>query len=72
MEKEVAKKEPKKVEEVSTYIMKVTHLSWGLNGKNHFFAEEKPLISKGVMGKYSDILDIWEKNEWIERGSYKK
>jgi hypothetical protein len=69
-EKKEVKKAPEVKKEV-TYIMKVTHLSWGQNGKNHFFAEQKPLISKSVMGKYADVLEIWIKNEWVEPGSYK-
>lgn len=53
-----------------TYIMKVTHLAWGKNGKNSFYAKKKPLINAKVMGKYSGTLDIWLKNGWIEEGSY--
>jgi hypothetical protein len=72
-EKKEVKKAPevKKVEKEVTYIMKVTHLSWGQNGKNHFFAEKKPLISKTAMGKFASILDVWLENEWIQVGSYK-
>ena len=72
-EKKEVKKAPeaKKAEKEVTYIMKVTHLSWGLNGKNHFFAEKKPLISKESMGKYAPILEVWLENEWIQLGSYK-
>ena len=65
------KKEVAKIREEVTYIMKVTHLSWGLNGKNHFFAEQKPFISKEIMEKYAEALDIWVKNDWVEKGSYK-
>ena len=52
------------------YIMKVTHLSWGLNGKNHFYADKKPLINAKEMGSYSGVLKIWLENKWIEKGSY--
>lgn len=72
IKKEVVKEvEPKKNDNV-TYIMKVTHLSWGDKGKNHFYATKKPVISKKVMGKYDGEIDVWLKAEWIEKGSYKK
>lgn len=66
--------ETKKVEKVkeATYIMTVTHLSWGANNRNHFYADKKPLISKKVMGKFADKLDIWIKEGWVKEGSYKK
>jgi hypothetical protein len=72
-EKKEVKKAPevKKVEKEVTYTMKVTHLSWGANGKNHFFAEKKPLISAKVMGKYAPVLELWTKNDWVEPGAYK-
>jgi len=66
------KPEPKVEVKVDNYVMKVTHLSWGSNNKNHFYADKKPLINAKVMGKYADVLKIWLKNEWIEKGSYKK
>lgn len=65
------KKEVAKNEKEVTFIMQVTHLSWGQNGKNHFFAEKKPLISKEVMGKYASVLDVWVENKWVIPGSYK-
>lgn len=81
----VAKKEvkpevkaPEKVEtkapekDTGNYIMTVSHLSWGANGKNHFYADKKPLINAKVMGKYADTLKIWLDNNWIQKGSYKK
>lgn len=55
-----------------TFIMKVTHLSWGEKGKNHFYAKEKPLISAKVMGKYANTLKLWLDKGWIEKGEYKK
>lgn len=67
IKKSLAKEKPAKG---VTYVMKVTHLAWGNAKKNHFYSENKPLISKEVMGKYSDELDIWLKNNWIEEGSY--
>jgi hypothetical protein len=63
--------EKKEAKKEVTYIMKVTHLSWGKDSKNHFFAEKKPLISEKEMGKYAPILAIWLKQGWIEQGSYK-
>jgi hypothetical protein len=67
--------ETKEVEKVVSskgdFIMKVGHLAWGLNNKNHFFADKKPLINAKVMGKYSDRLKIWLDKNWIEKGSYK-
>jgi len=51
--------------------MQVTHLSWGRNGMNHFFAAKKPLISEKVMRNYKDTLDIWIKKGWVKEGSYK-
>lgn len=54
-----------------SYIMKVTHLPWGMNGKNHFYADKKPLITEKVMGKYAKVLKIWLDNDWIKKGSYK-
>lgn len=56
--------------EEATYIMKVTHLSWGRNSLNHFYAEKKPLINEKVMGKYAGTLQIWLKKGWIEEGKY--
>lgn len=53
------------------YIMKVTHLAWGKNNKNHFYADKKPLINAKVMKGYASQLKIWLKNGWIEKGSYK-
>ena len=53
-----------------TFIMKVGHLSWGRNGKNHFYADKKPLITEKVMGKYSEVLLEWITNGWIEEGAY--
>ena len=53
-----------------TFIMKVTHLSWGHQGKSHFFADKKPLISAKSMGGYAGILKVWIENGWIEKGSY--
>ena len=67
--KQEPKKEVKKAKE-TTYIMKVTHIAWGKNKKNHFFADKKPLISEKVMGKFAEELKIWLKNGWIEEGSY--
>lgn len=64
-------KEVVKEKKVDTYIMVATHLSWGLNGKNHFYADRKPLISEKVMGKYAEILLDWLENGWIKEGSYK-
>ena len=74
-------KETKKVEsgsevkkaEVSkdTYVMTVTHLSWGFRNKNHFFADRKPKINAKVMGKFAKILPIWLERGWIKKGSYK-
>jgi len=63
------KKEVKEIGEV-TYIMNVTHLSWGYNKKSHFYAEKKPVISKKVMGKYHNELNVWLKNNWIKEGKY--
>lgn len=64
------KKQESRLKE-STYIMKVTHLSWGRNGNNHFYSEKKPLITEKVMGKYAGTLKIWLKAGWIEEGKYK-
>jgi hypothetical protein len=64
-----AKEAPKKQD---TFVMKVGHLSWGRDGKNHFYADKKPLISEKVMGKYADILLTWIEAGWIEEGSYNK
>jgi hypothetical protein len=64
---EVKKEEPKKE---TTYIMQVTHLAWGKNGMNHFYASKKPLISKKVMRNYASTLDLWIKNGWVKEGSY--
>jgi hypothetical protein len=61
---------PVKADEKTTYIMKVTHLSWGLNGRSHFYTESKPLINEKVMGNYADVLKIWVENGWIEKGKY--
>jgi hypothetical protein len=61
---------PVKQDEKTTYIMKVTHLSWGLNGKSHFYTDDKPLISEKVMGSYAGVLKIWLENGWIEKGKY--
>jgi len=76
-EKEVVVKAEKplkaeKVAKVDTYIMNATHLSWGQNGKNHFFAAKKPIISREVMGKYAPTLDIWIENGWVIPGKYSK
>lgn len=62
--KEVAEKKE------TTYVMKVTHLSWGRNNMNHFYAEKKPLITEKAMGKYAGSLQIWLKKGWIEEGKY--
>jgi hypothetical protein len=74
-EKEVAEKEvdAKEASEKSgtTYIMKVTHLSWGPRKSNHFYAYDKPVISKKVMGKkHGEIINVWLKAGWIEEGKY--
>jgi hypothetical protein len=69
-EKEAAEKAAKKAEYPGNYIMKVTHLSWGLKGKNHFFADHKPEINAKVMAEYASTLDVWLQNKWIEKGSY--
>jgi hypothetical protein len=63
--------ETKKDDLTGTFIMKVSHLSWGYQNKNHFFADDKPLISSKSMGKYSGIMEIWLSNNWIEKGTYK-
>jgi hypothetical protein len=55
-----------------TYIMKVVHLSWGRNKRNHFYSEDKPVISRKLMGNYAFELENWLKAKWIEEGSYKK
>jgi len=68
----VVEKATKKVEKkAESFIMKVGHLSWGRNAKNHFYADKKPLITEKVMGKYSDTLLDWIEKGWIEEGSYK-
>jgi hypothetical protein len=59
-----------KAEYSGNYIMKVTHLSWGKSGKNHFFADDKPTINAKVMAEYADILKVWLANKWVEKGSY--
>lgn len=56
----------------TTYIMKVVHLGWGFNKKNHFYATKKPEISRVKMGKYHGTIDVWLKAGWIEKGSYNK
>ena len=69
------KKETKpelKVNSNDTYIMTVSHLSWGLNSKNHFYVGNKPLINEKVMGKFASTLKVWLSKGWIEKGSYKK
>ena len=53
-----------------TFIMTVGHLSWGRNGKSHFYADKKPLINAKVMGSFSKTLLIWIKEGWIKKGSY--
>ena len=53
------------------FIMTVGHLAWGQNGRNHFFADKKPLINAKVMNKYSETLKIWLAKGWIKKGSYK-
>lgn len=71
-EKKVEVKPAKKVEKkADTFIMKVGHLSWGRDGKSHFYADKNPLITEKVMGKYADVLLEWLDNGWIEEGSYK-
>ena len=57
---------------VESYVMKVTHLSWGLGERNHFYADKKPLINEKVMGNYANTLKSWIKAGWVEPGSYKK
>jgi len=70
--KKVETKPVKKAEKkAETFIMKVDHLSWGRDNKNHFFANKKPLITEIVMGKYSEVLLDWIDKDWIEEGSYK-
>lgn len=70
-------KAPEKIEtkkpevKVDTFVMKVGHLSWGRDNKNHFYADKKPLITKKVMSKYADIILDWLDKGWIEEGSYK-
>jgi hypothetical protein len=54
------------------FIMTKTHLNWGANGRNHFYAKKKPLINAKVMGKFHGTLKIWLDKGWIEKGSYKK
>lgn len=57
--------------EDTTYIMTTTHLSWGARKGNHFYAYDKPTISKKVMGKkHGKIIDIWLKEGWIKEGKY--
>lgn len=73
---EEAKKAPEEVKEAEkapegNYIMKVTHLAWGKDNKNHFYADKKPLINAKVMKGYAGILKIWLEKGWIEKGSYK-
>ncbi len=80
MDKKTEKAEKSKVEIKAekvnvlsgNFIMKVTHLPWGANGRNHFFAKKKPLINTKVMGKFANTLKIWLDNGWIEKGDYKK
>lgn len=61
----------KKSDENTTYIMKVVSLAWGTNKQNHFYAYEKPTISRKVMGNnHSKIIDIWLKENWIQKGKY--
>ena len=69
VEKPVEKVVEKPVEN-DTYIMAVTHLSWGRNKMNHFYSAEKPVISKKVMGKYHTEIEIWLKEGWIRKGKY--
>lgn len=70
--KKVDEKPKDLAKDKTTYIMKVVHLNWGLNGKNHFYSLKKPEISRNKMGKYHGVIDIWLKAEWIEKGGYKK
>ncbi len=61
-----------KAKDKTTYIMKVVHLNWGLNSRNHFYSVKKPVISRVKMGKYHGEIDTWLKAGWIEKGSYKE
>ena len=58
------------LEAEETFVMLTTFLSWGAFGKNHFYSDKKPLISRKKLGSYSSIIDIWLKVGWIEKGSY--
>lgn len=69
-EKEAAEKAEKLKNDDTTYIMKVGHLSWGYKKMNHFFNHKKPKISRKVMGKFHNELDVWIKNKWVEKGKY--
>lgn len=69
-EKEAAEKAEKLKNDDTTYVMKVTHLSWGEKKMNHFYADKKPKISRKVMGKFHTEIDIWLKNKWVEKGKY--
>jgi uncharacterized protein YaiL (DUF2058 family) len=55
-----------------TFIMTVGRLSWGLNEKNYFYADKKPLINAKVMGSYAKTLKVWLEAGWIKKGAYKK
>ncbi|MDX5586088.1 MAG: hypothetical protein QNK20_14435 [Aureibaculum sp.] len=71
VEKKAEVKIIKKVEKkAETFVMKVGHISWGRDGKNHFYADKKPLITEKVMGKYAEVLLEWLGNGWIEEGVY--
>ena len=62
--------EPEDVIPKGTFTMKVGHLSWGFQGRNHFFADKKPLINAQVMHEYAPTLDDWLKAGYIEKGKY--
>lgn len=70
MAKEKTEKKDKKEKKEPTYIMRVGVLSWGRNKRNHFFNDDKPLISKSVMKEYASTIDAWIEAGWIEEGSY--
>jgi hypothetical protein len=73
-ETERLKKEQEKAKDIPSgnFIMKVTYLSWGKDGRGSFYADKKPLINAKVMGKYAGVLKKWLDAGWIEKGSYKK
>lgn len=68
---EAEKAEAEKKAISGTFIMTVGHLSWGLNGKSHFYADKKPIINAKVMGTYTETLKLWIKAGWVIKGSYK-